>query len=234
MPQPSKDQSAPASQIDWDMLIQNAIFGLALSLIVLTRRDPGYRLVRVGTLLTFFGVMLLMGSFFMTPDPIIVAAIVFFRGCYVRYVNWRAFCRGSHFHTRYIGTSFFDGRFTPAFLRTNRRAARYLEPLIWIVTGWFMIPLFPVSGGWLTTAGVALRLFEQSVFNVELNRHLDMMDNHASIEIQSRLSDACFDARKGKSKSASSASGIATGLGDDIAANIKNQHAARIPPKLPK
>ncbi len=164
--------------------VQWAIKFPALTLMVITRRDIGYRLLNPLILIAVFGLLAVV-TIVATPgneaaNPmhlLIFCGVGFFNGLAQRIRRWRDVNRGVASHSYYIGSSPFDFRWLPYFVRRNRRVSRYLEPALWAGIGLALFPYSRALAVWLVFAAFCLKGFEDQVFRRERNRDLDLGDN---------------------------------------------------------
>lgn len=196
----------------------------ALTLLVITRKDLGYRLVSTLTLIPVFGLLAIVtvlatpGHEAAHPEHLLIfAGIGFANGIAQRIRRWRDVNNGVNHHTYYIGNSVFDFRWLPYFARRNRRAARYIEPLFWAGLGFALLPFSRALAVWLIFAALCLRFFENEVFQRQRNRDLDLMDSVIIAERQGATLEHYEQAQKPQQQTST---GIPTGLGEDIAKKI--------------
>lgn len=214
--------------------VQWAIKFPALTLMVITRRDIGYRLVSPFTLIPAFGllavvaVLAMPGNAAAHPEHLLIfAGVGFANGLAQRIRRWRDVNRGVNHHSYYIGNSVFDFRWLPHSARRNRRAARYIEPFFWAGIGFALLPFSRALAVWLIFAAFCLRGFENQIFERQRNRELDLMDSVIVAENQARVLEQYEQSQNPPQPQAST--GIPTGLGDDIAKKI---HANKQNPSL--
>lgn len=201
----------------------------ALTLMVLTRRDMGYRFLHPLMLIAVFGLLAVV-TILATPGheaahPIhllIFAGVGFANGIAQRIRRWRDVNRGVNHHSYYIGSSPFDFRWLPYFARRNRRPARYIEPLFWAGIGLTLFPFSRALAMWVIFAAFCLRGFEDQIFRRQRNRELDLSDNIIIAENQARVLEQYEQAQNPPQHQTSP--GIPTGLGDDISKKVQKNN----------
>jgi hypothetical protein len=223
-----QQQSSGPSFVENLAFVQWAMKFPALTLMVLTRRDIGYRFLSPLMLIAVFGLLAVVATL-ATPGNeaahpahlLIFAGIGFASGIAQRIRRWRDVNRGVNHHSYYIGSSAFDFRWLPFFVRRNRRVARYIEPLFWAGLGFALLPFSRALALWLIFAAFCLRGFEDQVFRRLRNRDLDLMDSIIVAEDQALTLEQYEQAHHPPQHQNSP--GIPTGLGDDIQKNIHSQ-----------
>lgn len=156
----------------------------ALTLMVLSRKDVGYRLlgpvrlVLICAILAVVAILATPASNNLGPWGLLVfAALVFICGVSQRIRGWRQLEHNIFDHSFYIGTSGLEFAWWPQFMLRHRRVARYVEPLFWMGIGFVMMPFMALLGFWLIFAGLCLRVYEDAIFRRERNRDMDIGDS---------------------------------------------------------
>ncbi len=206
----------------------------ALTLMVFSRRDIGYRLLSPFMLLAVFGLLAVVailatpGHEAAHPEHLLIFALVgFLSGIAQRIRRWLDVNRGVIRHSHYIGTSAFDFRWLPFIVRRNRRVARYVEPIFFALIGLALFPFSRALAVWLIFAAFCLRGFEDQVFRRQRNRELDLSDSAIIADQQARVLEQYEQAQHAPPNEGST--GIATGMADDIQKKI---HANKENPSL--
>lgn len=204
----------------------------AITLLVLLRRDVGYRLLSPFRLLATCAVICVL-TIFATPgneegrpyDLLLFCVVVFLFGFAQRIRRWLEFNRGGRQqHSFYIGSSPFDFRWLPNFVRRNRRVGRYIDPLFFSGIGILLMPVSRFLALYLIFAAFCLRAFEHMAWNNERERQLDMMDSLIASENQAHTLDQFQRAPQTPPQQDAA---IPTGLAEDIKAHIKAQRAKK-------
>lgn len=194
----------------------------ALSVMVVLRRDIGYRLLNPFILFATFGAVAFI-TVLATPgheearpyDLLIFCGIAFVNGIAQRIRRWWELNRGVQQHSYYIGSSPFDFRWLPNFVRRNRRVARYIDPVFCAGVGLALFPYSRALAIYLVFAGFCLKAYEYQVFDRERHRDLDMMDSLIVSEQQARTLEQYEQAKTAPQQQQPDA-GVSTGLGDDL------------------
>ncbi len=202
------------------------------TVIVLLRPDVGYRLlnpiklVAVNGALAVIAILAQPGNEDANPLALLAfAAVSFCAGMGQRVRRWRQLSQPARQTSYYIGTSPFNFRWLPAFMRRNRRISRFVDPLVCILVSVAVFPLSSALACYLAFAGFCLRVYESDVFERERERDLDLSDGLLRAEIQSQLVEqyeGTSDLRPRQPKP-----GLPTGVGSDLKTNLKRQQARR-------
>jgi len=202
----------------------------ALTVMVFLRRDMGYRFLNPLHLLSMTGILAFISVSINSKNPhakpehlFIFAVLALFLGGCQRTKRWRELKRGIVQHSYYIGTSPFDFRWLPNFIRCNRKIARFIDPIFCLLIGLVCLPVSSMLGLWLIFAGASLRAYEHAVHRKELNRNLDMLDSIIVSQVHSRTVEKFED--QPSAPQAQGPTGIPTGLAPDIQKQIKRRNA---------
>jgi hypothetical protein len=200
----------------------------AMTVMVFLRRDIGYRLLSPVPMIVMTSILMLVAAIIPPDNPdahpewlFWFAMISLFLATCQRTKRWREFKKGVLQHTYYIGTSPFDYRWLPQFCRRFRRMARFADPFFCIFAGLVLLPESTALGFWLMIAGAALRIFEDVVFQKELNRDFDILDSVITSEVHSNTVETFDDSAPNTPQSSTNA--IPTGLAPDIEAHIRKR-----------
>jgi hypothetical protein len=193
----------------------------ALTIQVILRRDVGYRVLNPLKLIAVMGGLAVI-AILATPgnedarptDLLVFAGISFLFGLAQRIRRWLDVDKAARQHSYYVGSSPFDFRWLPNFIRRNRRVARYFDPLACALIGVTLLPYTRALAMWLIFSGFCLRALEHQIFAKERNRDLDLSDSVIMAEQQARNLDR-MDQSQSKTQHQADG-GIPTGLGDDI------------------
>jgi len=200
----------------------------ALTLMVLLRPDVGYRLLHPLKLIAINGVLALIvmelqgGHEDDRPWALLLfAALSFCAGLGQRIRGWRELSKPARQHSEYVGTSPFNFRWLPNFVRRNRRVSRFIDPIFCAIVGIAFYPLSHTLACYLVFAAFCLRAYEAQIFERERNRDLDLTDGLIRAQYQSDVVEQfevppASQPRQGRS-------GLSTGLSPDIQKNIKQR-----------
>jgi len=200
----------------------------AMTVMVFLRRDIGYRLLAPIPMIVMTGILMIVAAIIPPenqgahPEFLFWFAMLslFLSSCQ-RTKRWREFKKGVLQHTYYIGTSPFDYRWLPQFCRRFRRMGRIADPFFCIFAGLVFLPESTALGFWLMIAGAALRIFEDVVFQKELNRDFDILDSVIISEVHSGTVEKFDDSAPHTPQPSSNA--VPTGLAPDIEAQINRR-----------
>ncbi len=200
----------------------------ALSVMVFFRHDLGYRLLDphrvlgITIFLVFFGVLAQPGN--ESAEPI---ALFYFGICFLvlaiaqRIKRWFQFNRAVRQHSYYIGTSPFAFRWLPSFMHRNRRVARFVDPIFWFLIGLALFPFSRVLACYLMFAAFCLRTYEYHIHDRERGLDLDTVDGLIHAERQGRTVEQFENVQDARLQN--QATGIPTGLGQDVREHIKRR-----------
>lgn len=194
----------------------------ALTLMVMLRRDLGYRLLNLGVLTLVFGLLFVV-TVLATPGngpsntiPLLIFAVVGYLNAIAQKIRrLRDRNRGVVIHSYYLGSSPFDFAWLPAFMRRNRRVARFGDPIICATIGLGLLPFFHALGAWIVFSAFCLRAYEQQIFQRERNRDFDFEDSIIEAEIVIEHQDPAPNVSRHQEST-----GIPSGLGEDIKTKI--------------
>lgn len=200
----------------------------ALTWMVWLRRDIGYRLLHPFKLIIVNGLLFVV-AILVTPgnqdarptDLAIFAVLTFIIGIYQRIRRWCDVNNGATHLSTYIGSSPLDFRWLPSFVRRNRRVARYVEPLFCVGIGFALMPYSRALAEYLLFSAFCLRVFEDSVFERERNRDLDLVDSIIISEQQTQTLEEFEQMRN--TPHFHHAPNVPTGSAPDIEAQIKQR-----------
>ena len=200
----------------------------AMTVMVFLRRDIGYRLLSPVPMIVMTGILMLVAAIIPPekqaahPEFLFWFAMLslFLSSCQ-RTKRWREFKKGVLQHTYYIGTSPFDYSWLPKACRRFRRIPRFADPFFCIFAGLAFLPVSVALGFWLMIAGASLRIFEDVVFQKELNRDFDILDSVIISEVHSSTVEK-FDDSAPHSPQPSSNS-IPTGMAPDIKRSLNRR-----------
>lgn len=196
------DQANPISQMIWANTLLLFLFAIpSLSLVVLIRRKPGFRVVQPWMLAISFIVMSMIaglsGLAGTSPQQVnpnappasqfnplqLITFAVLIMGVIWRVTAWQKIKRGERWHTKSRGVSYLS-----AVLPVPEHIVqRYVEPAICMGAGIAVMafsgppalmmtsPWGPV-GLWLFFSGACLSLWEGLLYEVQLNNMLDQYD----------------------------------------------------------
>ena len=200
----------------------------ALSVMVFIRRDLGYRVLNPLHIFLLSAALAFAASVGEPSYPddgfdalLYFSLFVFVFATIQRAKRAREYRRGIIDHSYYLGTSLFDFRWLPRFIRRNRKIARFFDPLLCVTIGILLLPVAGALGLWLMIAGIALASFEGGVQRSEMDVNLNAVDGIIQSHFQSQ---AVGDFDDGQSTfQRPRVKGIPTGLGPDILRKLKQR-----------
>jgi hypothetical protein len=202
----------------------------ALTVMVMLRRDLGYRLLNPPSLIAVTGflaavaVLAQPGNEDAQPIDLLFFALgALVLGMYQRLKRWLELNRGIRQHSYYIGTSPFDYHWLPIFCRRNRRMARLIDPIFCALIGLAVFPWSRALAMWLVFSGFCLRSYEYAVHQKQRNMDLDLVDGLIVSERQGQVVEQFEESHDAGQQQP--ATGIPTGLGQDIQENINRRQA---------
>jgi hypothetical protein len=200
----------------------------ALTVMVIIRRDLGYRVINP---LHIFGVtafLFIVGSFYDPSYPDhhlahlkVFAVIVFCFAAVQRLKRRIEMKRGTCEHSYYIGTSVFDAKWLPEVMRRNRIMARFADPLLCAFMGLILNAKSPTLSHWLFFSALSLMVTEQVVRKKQKVMELDMMDSLIASQHQGNIVRE-FEQPPSRQPQ-QPAAGVPTGVGSDIQRQIKRR-----------
>jgi hypothetical protein len=203
----------------------------SLTVMVFLRRNIGYRLLNPLVLIAVAGAMVAVAVFAASygtsarPTDLLIFAVLFLAvGIYQRIRRWAELNRNDVRHSFYIGSSPFDFRWLPKFIRRNRRVARFADPIFCALIGVAVFQVSHALGFWLVFSAFCLRGYEHGVFQRQRNLDLDMMDSLIFSERQAQVMEQ-FE--QSSTQPQQPQPGVSTGLGQDVKQNIKGRRTKR-------
>jgi len=210
-------------------LVQSLTEYIALTGMVFTRRDIGFRLLSPPVVAVITGILVVLSIMLEPSNPdahplalLLFAVLFFIAAMHQRLRRWMEIRRGQQGHSYYIGTSIFDFAWLPNFCRANRRVARYFDPVFFSGTG---IALYPVSHAlavWLVMTGISLRIFEDTIHRRNLHMDLDITD---SLIVSQRQAQVIEHNEEPIGIHRQPTAGIPTGFAEDIEEHINRRKA---------
>ena len=198
----------------------------ALTALVWLRPNLGYRQIspaRIGLVTGFLFVISVLAS---NGDPahrlwglLIFSILTFALGIYQRIQCGLKLGRKIKRHSYSLGSSRLHRlQCIPQFFREERRLERFFDPLICVLVGLAVLPLFRSLGAFLIFVGLCVRVTEFSLHEREKNLMLDLLDETLNAEEQSQNIEE-FEVKSGWHKNEGT-TGLPSGLGADLESNI--------------
>jgi hypothetical protein len=210
----------------------------AITVMVILRRRLGFRMMKP-TWLVVMAVIMLVASVaapsFMHPFAFampIYAIVMLGLGLWHRRQRWNELCRGERWHTYSPGVSYFESLPLPPVLRSDRRINRWLDPAAVLVVGALVAALLSQGlGVWIMLSAFFLYVFENDIYEKQLNQDLDTLDGLFASEVQSEVVERFAGGKVADAipQPLEETGGIPTGLAPDIAKQVAVRRAKRKP-----
>jgi hypothetical protein len=232
---PSQQQNQDLTQSEKMKIVQYLAIFPAITIMVFMRRKVGFRMLKPSWLITmafllwFIGGLSSMIPFGQPPGfiydrfPMLLLAVGFLQ----RYRRWRELCNGERWHTMSPGISYFELLPLPAILRSHRRTYRFLDPFACFAFSMFFGVFFsrPLAR-WFAFSSFALFIFEQTLFEKQLDRDLDILDGLVTAEVQAETVEHFAGPQPDEEqRSLEETAGIPTGVAFDIHKQIELRRA---------
>jgi hypothetical protein len=207
----------------------------AITIMVFMRRKVGFRMLKPSRLIGMAFFIWFIGGIsslipFSKPTGIIYEKfpwLLLAAGFGQRYFRWRDLCNGVRWHTYSPGVSYFELLPLPAFLRAHRRIYRFLDPAACFIFSMFFGVMFsrPLAR-WIAFSSFALFIFEQTLFDKQLDRDLDILDGLVAAEVQTETVEHFAGPQpEERQRTLEDTAGIPTGVAFDIHRQIELRRA---------
>jgi hypothetical protein len=210
----------------------------AITVMVFFRRRLGFRLMRPTWLIVLTVIMVVASvaaPAFMHPFVFLMpvyAVAMLGLGYWQRWQRWCELCRGERWHTYSPGISYFETLPLPVVLRSHRRINRWLDPAAVLVAGALVAVLLSHGlGVWIMFSAFFLYVYENDIYEKQVNRDLDTLDGLFASEVQSEVVERFVDGKVADAapQPIQETAGIPTGLAPDIARQVAIRRAKRKP-----
>jgi hypothetical protein len=208
----------------------------ALSIMVFIRRKIGYRMLApsrlfgIAMFLWFINGICNIGFLIFQPAGLLFSdfpTVMLMFGFFQRFRRWNALCRGERWHTMSPGISYLEVLPLPAFLKSHRRIYRFVEPLLCFIASMFIGVLFsePLAR-WIAFSSICLFIYEQALYEKQLDRDLDILDGLIAAEVQGETVEYFSGEQpEAKERGIQETGGIPTGVAFDIHRQIEQRRA---------
>jgi hypothetical protein len=207
----------------------------AITIMVFMRRKVGFRMLKPSWLITMAFILWFLGGLasiipFVQPPgiifekfPLLLLAVGFLQ----RYRRWRELCNGERWHTMSPGISYLELLPLPAILKAHRRIYRFLDPAaVFIFSMFFGVFVSRALAQWFAFSSFCLFIFEQTLFEKQLDRDLDILDGLVVAEVQTETVKHFEGPQPGEAqRSLEDTAGIPTGVAFDIHKQIELRRA---------
>jgi len=144
-----------------------------------------------------------------------------------RYRRWKELCNGERWHTMSPGISYLELLPLPPILRAHRRIYRFLDPAaVFVFSMFFGMFISRPLAQWFAISSFALFIFEQTLFEKQLDRDLDILDGLVVAEVQAETVKHFEGPQPGEQeRTLEETAGIPTGVAFDIHRQIEIRRA---------
>jgi hypothetical protein len=217
-------------------IIQYLALFPALSIMVFIRRKIGFRLLKpswligIAMFLWFINGITDLGFLIFQPAGFLFAEfpwVMLAFGFFERYRRWKELCNGERWHTMSPGISYLEVLPLPAFLKSHRRIYRFVEPIGCFI-GAMLIGIFfsEALARWIAFSSICLFIYEQTLYEKQLERDLDVLDSLIAAEVQGEtVEHFSGEQPEAKERSIRETGGIPTGVAFDIHRQIERRRA---------
>jgi hypothetical protein len=224
---PAQQQNQDLTLSEKMKIVQYLAIFPAITIMVFMRRKVGFRMLKPSRLigmaffLWFIGDVFSLLPFTKPPGfiydrfPLLLLAVGFLE----RYRRWRELCNGERWHTMSPGISYFELLPLPAILKSHRRIYRFVDPAAcFILSMLFGIFFSQPLARWFAVSSFALFIYEQTLFEKQLDRDLDILDGLVAAEVQAETVKH-FEGPQpdDEQRTLEDTAGIPTGVSDRIA-----------------
>jgi hypothetical protein len=207
----------------------------AITIMVFMRRKVGFRMLKPSRLIGMAFFLWIIGDIFsLLPFtkppgfiydrfPLLLLAVGFLE----RYRRWKELCNGERWHTLSPGISYFELLPLPAILKAHRRIYRFVDPAaVFIFSMFFGVFFSEPLARWFAFSSFALFIYEQTLFEKQLDRDLDILDGLVASEVQAETVKHFEGPQPGEEqRTLEETAGIPTGVAFDIHRQIELRRA---------
>jgi hypothetical protein len=207
----------------------------AITIMVFMRRKVGFRMLKPSRLIGMAFFLWIIGDIFSMLPFTQPAGFIYDRfpllllvvGFYQRYRRWKELCNGERWHTLSPGISYFELLRLPPVLRAHRRIYRFLDPAACFIFSMFFGIFFsqPLAR-WFAFSSFCLFIYEQTLFEKQLDRDLDILDGLVVAEVQAETVKHFEGPQPSEEqRTLEETAGIPTGVAFDIHRQIELRRA---------
>jgi hypothetical protein len=207
-------------------LLQNIFLLAPLTLMVLLRKNVGFRLLHpLGLLAAMVLIMTLGGPPLHSPLYVFWSAALLFG--IVKAANRSLQSRrGMLKHSYYLGDSILDSLPVPELLLRNRRLAFFFEPVLCFTAGMLILRYCPAAfhalGIWVIISSALLICLEIDAYRRQWKREADIVDGMVVAQFQGTHVERYSEEGQSPIPQRQHTAGIPTGLGADIQKHVRN------------
>lgn len=221
-------------------IVQWLSFFPALTLMVFTRQRLGFRvlkptnLIGITMVIWFIQGICGMNILFLHQVGGVFSAfpwIFLTMGFWQRRARWKELLAGQCWHSYSSGISFLEKiPFMPAYFKDQRRLYRWGEPaLLFLLSMGVGILLSQGLARWMALSAIAMAIYEQTAYDRQLERDLDILDSLVASEVQSSTVQHFTEPQAGEQVLSldQTAGVVSTGAAYDIKKQIERLRAKR-------
>ncbi len=225
----------------WDRInvIRTLSLFPAITVMVFIRRKLGFRMMKPTWLVTLTIIMLTVTAVaHQVAEPFAVLMVAYALamlglGLWQRWQRWKELCNGERWHTFSPGISYLETLPWPPFMKSHRRVNRFVDPAVVLIAGLIIgLLLSHGLGIWIMFSSFFLYVFEQDLYEKQLNHDLDTLDGLFAAEVQAEVVKH-FEggqAAEERQQTIEETAGIPTGLAPDIHKQVELRRAKQRKP----
>ena len=229
---PAQNQPAQDLTLSEKMkIVQYIAIFPAITIMVFMRRRIGFRMLKPSWLIGMAMFLWFINGLtslipFGQPAGFIFGEfpwLMLLFGFLERYRRWRELCKGVRWHTLSPGISYFELLPLPAFIKAHRRIYRFVDPIACFIAAMLIgIFLSQPLARWIAFSSFALFIYEQTLFEKQLDRDLDILDGLVAAEVQGEtVEHFTGEQPEEKQRTLQQTAGIPTGVAFDIHKQIE-------------
>ena len=203
----------------------------AITIIIFIRRKVGFRMLKPSRLIGIAAFLSfidgLLTTFNRSPGVLFTEFTwaILIVGFFQRYRRWKEINNGQRWHTLSPGVSYLELLPLPRFLIAHRRIYRFVEPSLCFVLAMLM-GIFVSQGlaRWIAFSSICLFIYEQTLFEKQLDRDLDILDGLVAAEVHKEtVEHFSGEQPEDKQRTLDETAGIPTGVAYDIQRQIEKR-----------
>ena len=154
-------------------------------------------------------------------------------GLWQRWQRWKELCNGERWHTFSPGISYLETLPWPPIMKSHRRVNRFIDPAAVAIAGLIIgLALSHGLGIWIMFSAFFLYVFEQDLYEKQLNHDLDTLDGLFASEVQAEVVKHFEqgETAEQRQQTLEVTAGIPTGLAPDIHKQVELRRAKQRKP----
>jgi hypothetical protein len=225
----------------WDRInvIRTLSLFPAITVMVFIRRKLGFRMMKPTWLVVMTIIMLTIPAVaHQVAEPFAVLMVAYALamlglGLWQRWQRWKELCNGERWHTFSPGISYLENLPWPPFMKSHRRVNRFIDPAAVAIAGLIIgLALSHGLGIWIIFSAFFLYVFEQDLYEKQLNHDLDTLDGLFASEVQAEVVKHFEqgETAEQRQQTLEETAGIPTGLAPDIHKQVELRRAKQRKP----